>query len=150
MVNTKKPEILPMVHSDLLEIALDDMAALRAAGKVSFEMSTWLVNKPRQKTCSVCMAGAVMLRRGLVTSYIYREDSEYNPNDCGRKNEEQLCAINEMRGGLFYTLGSPFNPEQSLVAAELNRCFSAGVMTNGLYPEKMYREAIKRLRSVGL
>lgn len=150
---TKKPVVLPRVLSDLLEIALDDMAALRRAGKVKFNMYDWLINRPKAKTCVVCMAGAVMLRRGLVTAPISERDEEYGPLECDQ-NTDQLEMINHMRGGDFLECmpASGWSTEQHAEVQALDDHFW-GVMTEGgggLYPEKMYRDAVRRLRSVGL
>tara|TARA_R110002050_G_scaffold221570_1_gene357426 strand:- start:178 stop:642 length:465 start_codon:yes stop_codon:yes gene_type:complete len=62
---------LPRVPSKLIRIAVEDMEASIRYG-VNIDMSNWGVgkNSDEPRKCSVCMAGAVMLQRGLAENII--------------------------------------------------------------------------------
>ena len=53
---------LPKKPSDLLELALKDLELCEKDPKYSIDMDTWHIYEDRDKTCSVCLAGAVMAK----------------------------------------------------------------------------------------
>jgi hypothetical protein len=53
-------ELNDMPLSALLTLALDDLAALKKAGKVKEQMSAWVEPGARNEPCLVCLGGAVL------------------------------------------------------------------------------------------
>lgn len=153
-MSDKKVQILPRVLSDLLEIAIDDYEALTRAGKVNFYMYDWLRNDPKKKTCSACLAGGVMLRRGLVTTRIPNETKMFAPNHC-ENNEDQLFAINDLRASSLASAWFKLFPEDDKTPQKLRDLEYAwdekysDKFVDGMFPVKVYREMIKELRDAG-
>lgn len=150
-------EVLPHKLSDLLEIAVNDAEALQVVPGVTLNMSSWLVNDPRLKSCSVCMAGAVMLRRGLVTKEIPTDKQEFYPGDCSG-NVAALVAINDMRTGSFtgaadrlgLNLSRVMREELKKIRDRVGSVYNSDKGNGGLVPWPVYRSAIQDLRKLGL
>ena len=150
-----KPEILPFVLSDLLEIAVNESEACSKTPRVTLNMAAWLGNNPEEKSCSACMAGAVMLRRGLVTSLIPPYLYNFSPEDC-EGNKRQLEAINAMRTGWFeeaYCFLHDQRIRKDQLFDELYREVRAALDASEEpthAPWSVYRKCIKKLRKEGL
>ena len=150
-----KPEILPMVMSDLLERAVDHCEACERIPGVKFDINNWLVNNPKRKSCSVCMAGAIMLREKLVDD-VQPGVQHYTSADCNG-NFNQLMAINEMRVGNFkgahYSVHGryPINAEVIHLCRVLRDKVSDHMDEKlGRAPLSVYRECVVELRKLGL
>lgn len=128
-----KAKILPKVMSKLIEIALNDLKKAEATKGMVVDMAEWLnpnvkleCTTPngevveRRKACIVCAAGAVMaftLGKKNTTKELFPEDM--------RNNEDQLCAINELRCG-----------DVANAASYLGICEKYHNLINGLYSEE--------------
>lgn len=88
--------ILPRVMSELIEIALADLAKVRRDRKhYRVDMNTWCEVENGKYT--VCAAGAVMV--GTLDAHV---DSYRSPH-ADLANVDQLRAIDHLRMGLVYT-----------------------------------------------
>ncbi len=119
-------EILPRVQSQLLRIAVNDLKKLSDQKDVEINMLSWVSIK--NGSCSVCMAGAVMLCRDLLPVVVdgLMSDCDYGPGVCG-DNKDQLCAINNMREGSFiYTF--EFLTKKAPTIKQKLQLFRAGSM----------------------
>ena len=94
MRELKQLIILPRVPSKLIRIAVEDMRQTIEEG-VNIDMSNWGVGKciDEPNKCSVCMAGAVMLQRGLANNIV--------PDDFLQtgKNQDQYDFLDNIRVG---------------------------------------------------
>lgn len=103
----KKPVILPMKMSALIKVALKDIRRAERTDKIVVDMSDWFnpdneVTCQTQsgaileeyKVCTMCAAGSVM----AFTLGALKRDKYLQPDDYP-KNEKQLYAINDLRGG---------------------------------------------------
>lgn len=135
---------LPDKLSDLLELAVKDAQAVKAKG-YTLNMGYWK-RYERGKSCSVCMAGAVLVQRGKVPK---------SKDLAGRDKVnayvdpivmKKLDLINDMRTGETTNLDTGAAPAMMLIRTEYYR----GV--NGLDRAKWstYRKAVKMLREAGL
>jgi hypothetical protein len=92
------PRFLPVKLSALIKVSAEDLAAMARVEGVGFNVSVWIDNYPSEKRCTVCIAGATILRRGLVTDPVSEDDEHYGPIEC-EGNESQLRAIDTFRSG---------------------------------------------------
>lgn len=147
----KKPEILTRKLSALIRVAIADAQAAKKTPGVTFEMSDWLVNNPAKRSCSVCLAGAVMLRRGLVTAAVPTYQQEFFPEHCDGNND-QLYAINRVRTGhileAFEDLGTDAPEAIRPIETQLRAEYLA---TDEEYaPFEAYLKAADDLEALGL
>lgn len=82
---------LPRKPSELIRLALSDLAKCEADPRYMIEMGTW--HEPKGKVCHVCLAGSVMAQTMGTFS-----DSGTSP--CWHAHEEtQLIALDSLRTG---------------------------------------------------
>lgn len=107
---------LPKLPSELIAVALEDLEAVEKLKSVTVDMSTWITgsgnkNSGRLGVCKVCLAGAVLHRRGLpeqLNAALVDGDGNVNPSDhCDKDTSNKLLALDcfrqaNVRRGLYY------------------------------------------------
>lgn len=97
-IDETKANRLPEKASDLIELAIADLAKAKRSKKYRIDMGVWHVpGRASNNTCTVCLAGSVMAYSLAValkektSPYAYEEN---DPHTYGR-----LMALNEFRNG---------------------------------------------------
>jgi hypothetical protein len=85
-------EKLPNKLSDLLELALKDLATVARSKRYVIDMGDW--HYPKDGKCYVCLAGAVLACSGADPNF------ELFPNSSG--NREKLLALDLLRTGNIF------------------------------------------------
>ena len=70
---------LPSDPADLLQVAYDDLCRVEQSKKFSVNMSSW--GAVYNDTCSVCLAGAVMMQHSKAARETLKQGSEIYPSD---------------------------------------------------------------------
>lgn len=109
---------LPDKLSDLIELALNDLAEVERDPRYSVEMWDW--HEKKEDYCSVCLAGAVMAKT-LGVPYGKTSFPDYFANE---KIERALNAIDRVRigfvGSALHWLNSEMNED---LVSRMNRKF---------------------------
>lgn len=93
-----KTATLPDKLSDLLELAIDDVAKCSRDSRYEIDMGMW--HQPQSNgSCLVCMAGAVMAKTMEVPVGTYSSPGCYYLNEA--EKWRKLGAINSIRTGRF-------------------------------------------------
>lgn len=142
---------LPDKWSDLLAVA-DAVAASKTPG-VRLAMGDWLFRNKDRKTCEVCMAGAVMLRKLKCGKSQDIAGNEYfNPSNFGQTVEEKMWLINSVRDGSV-GCASWTTDAQDRVIDDVNSLIRANynyALDQGRAPWPVYLMAANMLRNAGL
>lgn len=144
---------LPDKLSDLLELAIKDCMRVSRRKNHALEMGTWLRITDDGKSCSACMAGAVMLCELKETEQKLREERYVCPGDYSDDVERKLLAINYLRSGDLQM--AVFSINKGRVGDRLQIEVRSKVNDNWLesYERaswKTYREVVYLLRENGL
>ena len=99
--------ILPKVPSELIRVAIEDIRQTIKDG-IEIDMEYWGSGKNSNdpQSCSVCMAGAVMLQRGL-SKNIAPDDFDFLGD-----NEKQYNFLDNIRCGLISTAMNALDIEE--------------------------------------
>lgn len=84
--------LLPDKPSELIELALDDLAAVEADDRYKVDMDTW--HNPRTGFCAVCFAGSVIAKTLNTNPRNFRA-----PRDYDEDTRDKLSALDEFRDG---------------------------------------------------
>ena len=152
-LNVKVPKKL----SDWAELALKDAIAVSKRKGVRFDMNKWIDFAGSK--CSVCLAGAVMLRRMPAENlrqcrdfgaYLWPQHFNGDP-----RMEHYLGALNYLRTGctasavsVFTGRGFPFNTRRGRNLIEASRYWESLERFNPKFRTEM-RRRIKVLRELG-
>jgi hypothetical protein len=85
---------LPEKMSDLIDVALEDLAKVEASEKYIVEMGTWHEPGEPMEACEVCFAGGVM-----AMSLNADPEDLLSPDDFKLDIANKLSALNELRMG---------------------------------------------------
>lgn len=88
--------MLPDKPSELIRLALNDLAKCEANPKYKIDMRVW--HHSRNGTCSVCLAGSVMAQTLNTSDFVTLVPSDF------REERNKLAGLNEFRCG-FIILG---------------------------------------------
>lgn len=104
----KKIRTLPLVLSELLEIALDDLRKIEGNPRYRVDMSYWYVKHKPGGPCYVCLGGAVMANTLGVDDVLVGPDengtTEAVPRDYDNLAlKKQLYALDQIRTGNVLT-----------------------------------------------
>jgi len=147
---------LPKKLSSLLDLAVTDAQVVLRRKNFRENMGYWFT-KLNDGTCTVCLAGSILARRGVECEPVAGgEICEAGPDQVAPSERKKLWAINAMRQGDFlYTA----EHEMGLRLSEKQReaCTAAADLVTDHYgeassraPWRVYREAAKILRRAGL
>lgn len=99
---TEEPVVLPRVPSQLIRLALKDLAKCEKSPLYEVDMSGWHIPIPPNGTramCSVCLAGAVMAQSLQVP--LLANEQPWTPKHLDNFN--QLMALDSLRKGRVST-----------------------------------------------
>lgn len=144
---------LPDKWSDLLDLAVEDAIAASRRRNVTLDMGDWVLRldvASIPKACSVCMAGAVMLREmGAMPVDV---GDMTRPMDLGDEAAEKLRFINYARTGeILWASDMPLTQKNAikdannLIASHYDQDLNCGRA-----PWPIYQKAAKILREAGL
>lgn len=130
--------LLPDKPSDLIELALADLAAVEADGRYKVHMNMW--HEPRSGFCAVCFAGSVMAKTlgtnpGKCTA----------PIDYDENTRDKLVALDGFREGYiedglsYMGIDSGGVPSKKCIAKYGSETFNSDMM-----------ELVRILREKGL
>lgn len=143
---------LPNSLSKLLRVAIADLRKVRKDPRYTIDPDTW--HSPNQKTCEVCMAGAIMAK----TLKVKNSDCSY-PGDFSPIINRKLVALDMARNGDIVWALKQMSPQTKLTRKQhvvINECAVMisktlySTLIHGLAPAKVYLEAADLLESVGL
>lgn len=90
---TQKETLLPDKPSELIRVALADLAKVERSKKYRVEMGTW--HEPVDGVCEVCLAGAVMAK----TLKSYPNETLWADTDFDDDTKNKLLALDFLRQG---------------------------------------------------
>jgi hypothetical protein len=108
---------LPRKLSALLRLAVDDALRVESLPGYKLDMNQWVTpagqvgrghvnTNPDPENCRVCMAGAVMVNRGLARP---RKAMHALPVKMSMETKNRLYSIDSMRRGEFVSAAHPLN-----------------------------------------
>ena len=158
-------EMLPLVLSELIDIAVRDGMWLESNPKFKWDMNVWLCStvdadgEPvAAAPCRACMAGAVMVRTLECDATAM---TVWEPEDIDDEDTQQaLLAINDFRAGDFreaqaqlryqYPYELAVSEPQRAALEHCEKLVRVGYEKDGKAPWETYTECARILREVGL
>lgn len=105
---------LPNKLWELLEVAIEDLKSVQRRKNVTINMDTWVEVGDDGKTCSSCMAGAVMINSlNMIKDFDFTGMSIDPTIDASEDVSNKLLAINFLREGEIQEAMDVMNIEYS-------------------------------------